>query len=403
MVLTIVCSGRVKSLATLAISVENLIFTQNRVSPFSDFIDFVGASAVVVCYNISKPVFESETIRSVRRLPITAIMMIVSPAVYAQSSPEAPAPSPSQKVAASLERHKAILSGYFAPRRATQYSDDMDSSGHAVASPQFASSVEFDSGRSLSGEGGYYFATKDGRDLEVQEWTLGFRANEKLGLWFGHQQIDAKGRTRPIRPTFNTADEHYGLRYQLTGDERKGVSLQYDRYVSGTGFVTDNAGTSATLPGPKTDSFNLVYHFRRNSEDQDSPALPGYRLRLNYANVRGAGAGATEIGAGAGMTFKVARNLYGDGDIMGYREARSGSTSGTNFRLHLNGGLTFQPVQWVKLQVGADVYPGGAPFGGSSITGLSSFGVYQSNDGASGISSGLVAVLNVRLVVGKRF
>jgi len=69
----------------------------------------------------------------------------------------------------------------------------------------------------------------------------------------------------------------------------------------------------------------------------------------------------------------------------------------------LNGGLTYQPAKWVKLQMGADLYPGGVPFGGTTVTGLSSYGVYQSNDGASGISSGLVAILSLRLVIGKRF
>ena len=341
--------------------------------------------------------------RSVRCLSTTAIVMIASTAVYAQSSQEVPNLSPSARVASSLEQHKAILIRHFSSKRTTQYDEDMDGNTRTVESPQFASPVEFDSTKSLTGEGGYFLSSKSGRDLEIGEWTLGFRPNEKLGLWFGHQAVTAKGRTRPIRPTFNAEAEHFGLRYQLNGNERKGLSLQYDGYYSGTGFVTDNVGTSATLPGPKTDSFNLVYHFRRTSEFQDAPALPGYRVRLNLTNVKGSGASATEYGGGAGVTFKVARNLYGDSDVMTFLEARRGVGNTTNFRLHLSGGLTYQPAKWVKLQVGLDVYPGGVPLGGTSITSLSSYGVYQRSDGVSGISSGTVAVLNVRLIVGKRF
>jgi len=238
--------------------------------------------------------------------------------------------------------------------------------------------------------------------LEIGEWTLGYRPNAKLGLWYSNLAVAAKGRTRPIRPTFNAEATRFGLRYQLKGDERSGWSLQYDRVDNGTAFVTDST-SSATLPGPKTDIFNLIYHFRRHSTYQDPPALPGFRMRLHYSNLKGAGAGAEEYGAGLGSTFKVARSLYGDADATVFGEARNGSTTAKNLRLHLSGGMTFQPAKWVKLQAGLDVFPGGVPLGGSPLTSISSYGVYQRNDGVSGISSGTVAVLNVRLVVGKRF
>lgn len=340
---------------------------------------------------------------SVRCLTLTTTLAIASSTAYAQSPQEVSNPTAARRVASSLERHKAVLSSLFAPSRVALQGDDEDSSAPSVDSPQWASPVEFDNQRSLALEGGYFLSSKSGRDLEIGEWSLGYRANQKLSFWAARQAIAAKGRTRPVRPTFNADADRYGLRYLISGTERKGVTVQYDRYATGEGFATDNAGSSASLPSVKTDIFNVVYHFRRTSEYQDAPALPGYRLRLNYANVHGSGAGAAEYGFGAGATFKIARNLYGDGDATGYMEARRGNSSATNFRLHLNGGLTFQPAKWVKLQAGLDVYPGGVPLGGTAITSLSGFGVYQRNDGVSGISSGTVAVLNVRLVVGKRF
>lgn len=79
--------------------------------------------------------------------------MIASPAVYAQSSQEVPNLSPSARVASSLEQHKAILIRHFSSKRTTQYDEDMNGNTRTVESPQFASPVEFDSTKSLTGEG----------------------------------------------------------------------------------------------------------------------------------------------------------------------------------------------------------------------------------------------------------
>lgn len=308
----------------------------------------------------------------------------------------------SSRFANALAKHKTKLAALFTHQGAEENSSDQ--TRNPIQNSQFYSPVElFTDGKSLTGSGGYYVSGKDGRDLEISEWFLGARVDKKFGLWVGTQTIAAKGRTRvPRRTSFNASVARFGLRYQITGTEAKGLNVQYDGYHSGKGHAIYST-SEATFAGPKTDVLTFTYTLPSTQEFSEEPELPGKRLRFNIANVQGSGAGSTSFGLGGGVTFKVARKLYGDADLLGLLENRRGGPGGSTLKLQASGGLTYQPVHWAKLQMGLDLFPAGIPLGGSALSGLSAFGVNQISDGVSGFSNGLVAVLNFRLEVGYRF
>lgn len=307
----------------------------------------------------------------------------------------------SARMTRALTKHKTELATFFTHQ---DPDENAGKSANPIHNSQFYTPVElFTDGKSLTGSGGYWFASKDGRDLEISEWFLGARVNKKFGLWVGTQEVSAKGRTRvPRRSSFNTEVTRMGLRYQVTGTEAKGLNVQYDHFQSGTGRAVYST-SSATFAGPLTDVLTFTYALPSTQEFSEEPELPGKRLRFNVANVQGSGAGSTSYGLGGGITFKVARKLYGDADLLGLLENLRGGTGGSALKLHVCGGLTYQPVHWAKLQMGLDLFPTGIPYGGSALSGLSAFGVNQISDGVSGFSNGLVAVLNFRLEVGYRF
>ncbi len=312
-----------------------------------------------------------------------------------------PVPDEPSRQMRALLRHKASLANIVSHQGLEE--DLSAKTRNPILSAQFASPIEVASDRNVGGSGGYYFAGKDGRDFEMSEWNLGVRVSPKIGFWFGAQAYSAKGRTRvPRRSSFNTTATRLGLRYQLTGTETKGLNLQYDAYQSGQGDAIYQT-SQALFPGPKTDVLTLTYTMPNQQEFSDVPELPGKRLRLNIANVQGIGRGSTSFGGGGGATFKIARRLYGDADLLGILENRRGGRGGTALKLHAHGGLTYQPAHWAKVQMGFDLFPSGVPFGGSALSGLSAFGVYQSSDGVTGFSNGFVGVLNLRIEVGYRF
>jgi hypothetical protein len=312
-----------------------------------------------------------------------------------------PIPDEPSRTMRALLRHKALLASSVSRQGLEE--DLTAKTRNPILNAQFASPVEVSSDRNVGGSGGYYFAEKDGRDFEMSEWNLGVRVSPKIGFWFGSQAYSAKGRTRvPRRSSFNTTATRFGLRYQLTGTETKGFNLQYDAYHSGMGEAVYQ-NSEAIFPGPKTDVLTLTYTIPNQQEFSEVPELPGKRLRLNIANVQGIGRGSTSFGGGGGATFKIARRLYGDADLLGILENRRGGPGGTALKLHAHGGLTYQPAHWAKVQMGFDLFPNGVPFGGSALSGLSAFGVYRSNDGVTGFSNGFVGVLNLRLEVGYRF
>jgi hypothetical protein len=278
--------------------------------------------------------------------------------------------------------------------------------------------AQLDATPSISGtaggatSGSYLFASSQGRTLQAQGWTLSGQMSSRVLAWYGRQGLLAKGRY--AGDEFSASADRFGLRAVLQGSEDRGLLIQYDGYRSGSGISTGPNSSAARpgevtrvqFPGGQTDILALQYSLgAAPAHRRTTPSLPTYQLRASLSSVRVVGRSARVLGLGGGVLFPIRPWLTGSLGMTGYWEGADGLTSAPSAALkpYLTAGLTVHPARWAALNVGLDVMPMGMPFGGTSLSSLSGFLLYQSSGATAGLERSTFADLHVQLQISSRF
>ncbi|HEX2998636.1 MAG TPA: hypothetical protein VHR86_00075 [Armatimonadota bacterium] len=250
--------------------------------------------------------------------------------------------------------------------------------------------------------GGYSLAQFKGRKIEFWRSGIGARIQDRYGTWIGRESYFARGRDHGNR--FSGASTFFGGWAILQERERGTLVGQYDGYRgdigSATAYGTDSI-SYADFPGPAMDMATLRYMVPTTSPRLK--ALQNYRINTNINWVRGEeDRSSFALGFGGGAGFQFSRSLTGSVDATGFLEHAQGllHESGTSFKTHVVAGVSYQPAAWVKLQSSLDLFPHGMPIGGTSLSGLSNYLLYEPGQVVTGLKADGFALLNLRLVLG---
>ena len=235
----------------------------------------------------------------------------------------------------------------------------------------------------------YRGAELRGRSLGVRELLVRGEPTPWLTLWGGGQNIVAHGHTA----RFESYVSHYGARAALLGNRNSPQELaaSYELFQTGLGKATDG-DDYASYTAVQTQTFALSYHLHTGR------FVP--QLEVNASEVHG----GTERGSVVGGTAGVGIPLGGSfrADVSGSLFGQSGA-AGTSTRSVFSAGLTFAPLSWAQLELGATVAPHGFPIAGTPLTGLSSFLIYRPDGAAQELSDRAVGYGTLRLEISHQF
>ncbi len=288
------------------------------------------------------------------------------------------------------------------------------------------------SGTTLLGD--YAYASKSNRTVQAGGWTLDQRLTGRLFGWIGQQSVLATGKKSADR--FSAGTDRFGARMLLSRSEWRGWTLGYDGYrPHGGRFVGPNNSlarpgeiTSVHYPDTQTDLLNLRYTFGRaltaNAVDtSDSVSrssagdtafrvdngveslsrVPTFNVRAGLQHVQAVGNGVNAITLGGGALFNLRRDLSADIEVTGFGEQMTGGRLSTLFKSHVYAGVVYHPFRWVRLVFSAEIMPSGVPFAGTSLSGFSSYMLYDPGGVLQSMQNGPVADLNVQLQVSRHF
>lgn len=190
--------------------------------------------------------------------------------------------------------------------------------------------------------------------------------------------------------------------------------MEYDGYHSGSGVLqapnnhlaAPGELTRATFPGTSTNSLWIHYAFGPTPTGTSAAHnLPMFNLRANINRVQGTGRSSDTLGIGAGSLFKITSSLTGDVELTSFFERPSGLINGpgNSIKPHLVAGVVYKPVRWLKLLANFDFLPLGLPYGGTALSGLSGYALYQPSSAPFGLQKTAIGDLNLQLQVSSRF
>ncbi len=240
---------------------------------------------------------------------------------------------------------------------------------------------------------GQVYSSFKGRRLESQQLTLTAVPSDKLLLWYGYQKNTVKGRSATSR--LHAGATSLGLRW-LYGTPKTMTdptwALQIEKVLPTKATSVTSGGTEIFNP-----TRNLALTVIRTTTKSSYSA--------GYANVRGAASGNADV-----LTLGYAaehgdedEGLFTQAQLIGQRWTGP-ATSGV---LEVKALFTACYRVPISGHLGAEFegsfYPLGLPMASGSVTGLSSFLIYEPGGAAEGLRKDPVGFLCARLMWKQKF
>lgn len=263
--------------------------------------------------------------------------------------------------------------------------------------------VEFGATDAVTGGVGFYRSEYQGRLVTAQEYSIGAAIGANWLVWYSRTDWVAKGRNRANR--FSAKSDRIGVEYRW-GEKGEGPWAARFEYIKGGTGTSRTTGGTSTFSGPST--YILTGYYSPQTADEWTSAESvknAYRLKLGGLEVRTPGNSSQALLLGGTADLRLSEQLTAGLDATAFFERPRGlvTEGGTKFKTAFTGSLTYRPVSWGAIELNGLLMPSGAPFGGTSITGLSSYLVYEPGGGAAGLRSDTLGFFSIRFLVGTRF